>query len=221
MKAPYIKKMVLLFVFSCNAYAVEDMSMQWVADDIQEVFNESRTFIADMIVTKPVRMFIDHKDGTVTDKATGLMWKKCSEGQTYQPEEFFNLQCGGSHEAHMLTWAQALDWVKQVNDAVAGESAGYHDWRLPNIKELDSLMMTSVGNPSLNGVVFPGKQVPDESGNEINYAFWSSSVAITWDFYKNDYQSGYGVWVSSIVNGYVFAEGKTGNNFIMLVRDPD
>jgi hypothetical protein len=60
----------------------------------------------------------DNNNGTVTDRATGLMWQK-----------------EGSSEG--MTWANAKEYVNKLN---SGQFGGYSDWRLPTIEELASLM---------------------------------------------------------------------------------
>jgi hypothetical protein len=62
--------------------------------------------------------FVDNGDGTITDKATGLMWQKsgCSRAKS---------------------WKRARTYVKQLNK---DQFAGYSDWRLPTIEELASLV---------------------------------------------------------------------------------
>jgi serine/threonine protein kinase len=62
---------------------------------------------------------------TVTDRATGLMWQKSGSGY--------------------LTYADAKQYIKRLND---NRYAGYHDWRLPTIPELASL----VEKEEINGV---------------------------------------------------------------------
>lgn len=62
-----------------------------------------------------VNDFVDNNDGTITDKATGLMWQKVDDGNTYN-------------------WVDALKYAK--NSALAN----YNDWRLPNTKELQSIV---------------------------------------------------------------------------------
>jgi hypothetical protein len=88
----------------------------------------------------------------VTDVATGLMWKLCSEGQS-------GSTCAGT--ADSLSWQDAL---KRVQTANAG---GYSDWRLPNRAELASLVERKCTNPAINETVFPG--TPGQS-------YWSSST---------------------------------------------
>ncbi|MCP4214004.1 MAG: DUF1566 domain-containing protein [bacterium] len=59
--------------------------------------------------------FADNDDGTITDLATGLTWMKADSGKK-------------------MTWEQALKYAENV------EVAGKSDWRLPNVKELQSIV---------------------------------------------------------------------------------
>jgi len=68
--------------------------------------------------------FRDNGDGTVTDDATNLMWMKADSG---------SLEGGASGDGTM-TWEEALAWAESL------EYAGYDDWRLPNGKELQSIV---------------------------------------------------------------------------------
>ena len=62
--------------------------------------------------------FKDNGNGTITDKATGLMWSKADSGTG-------------------MNWESALAWVQKKN---AEEYLGHNDWRLPNPKELQSIV---------------------------------------------------------------------------------
>lgn len=59
--------------------------------------------------------FVDNGDGTITDRATGLMWAEADSGRT-------------------MNWEQALAYAENL------AYAGYDDWRLPNAKELQSIV---------------------------------------------------------------------------------
>ena len=96
-------------------------------------------------------------DGTVTDATTGLTWKRCAEGQTWNAA---TSHCTGAAVAS--TWANAK--------ALTATFAGQSDWRLPNIRELMTLVDTSVANPAIDASVFP--DVPASVGNS---GFWSGS----------------------------------------------
>lgn len=90
--------------------------------------------------------FIDNHDGTVIDLRTSLTWAKCSIGQTY---ELASNTCSGNGAISYATWEEAL---------LAAEAYSVNnisDWRLPNIKELGSLIDRSCANPAINLTLFP------------------------------------------------------------------
>ncbi len=75
--------------------------------------------------------FVDSGNGTVTDMVTGLMFQ--------------------ATEALPMTWQEALAYCSQLT------LAGYSDWRLPNIRELMSLVDFDAGVPIfLDRTFFPG-----------------------------------------------------------------
>ena len=106
--------------------------------------------------TTPISDFIDHGDGTVTHKRSGLMWMKCSLGQSGA-----DCTTGGASD---YSWQQALE----VTDGYS--FAGYADWRLPNISELSSIVEQRCYEPAINLDVFPS--TPSTLSNSI---FWSTS----------------------------------------------
>lgn len=107
---------------------------------------------------KPGGRFRDNGNGTVTDRLTGLMWRKCSEGQTWEPR---GNTCTG--EASGFGWDDALNHVEILN--LQGGVLGHRDWRLPTIRELSSLVDYDRHNP-IDERVFPA--TPERW-------FWSST----------------------------------------------
>lgn len=89
---------------------------------------------------------IDKRDGTVTDAKTGLTWTQCSLGQTWTESG-----CEGS--ADSFTWQEALQAAQQFNNE--GGIGGHTDWRLPNIKELGSIVEHQCDKPAINLTFFP------------------------------------------------------------------
>ncbi|MBU4345166.1 MAG: DUF1566 domain-containing protein [Desulfobacteraceae bacterium] len=73
--------------------------------------------------------FLDHINGTVTDRLTGLMWTR-----------------NAGPAAGTCNWFCALDAVSQLNTK---KHCGYHDWRLPNVNELATLIDRSRHAPAL------------------------------------------------------------------------
>jgi hypothetical protein len=89
-------------------------------------------------VAWPTPRFTDNGNGTVTDKLTGLMWLKNANCINSHYPGFDNDEGPGDGE---VTWVHALDFVAGINNGTYPLcGAGYTDWRLPNIRELNSLI---------------------------------------------------------------------------------
>lgn len=110
--------------------------------------------------TAPDERFQAHADGTVTDLATGLLWKQCEEGRQ-------GADCHGT--TREFSWQEALTHAQGV------VFAGYKDWRLPNLKELQSLVELRCAQPAINVRRFP---------RTSSRLFWSSSPSM---YYPNGY----------------------------------
>jgi hypothetical protein len=109
-------------------------------------------------VAWPVPRFSDWNDGTVTDNLTGLMWAKNANApgpSACAPETY-------------KTWQDALDYVACLN---SNNYLGYNNWRLPNWKELRSLIDSSNFDPALP-LGHPFNSV--QTRNYISY--WSSTT---------------------------------------------
>jgi hypothetical protein len=139
----------------------------------------------DIPASAPDSRFSANGDGTVTDRATGLIWKQCAEGLS-------GADCltGG---ATTFTWQAAL---QRAADA---DFAGSSLWRLPNKKELASLVEQRCYAPAINSNFFP---------NTPSSWFWSSSPF-----------AGYAdrAWSVSFDYGYV-SDSKDNAAYVRLVR---
>jgi hypothetical protein len=136
-------------------------------------------------VAWPNPRFTDNGNGTVTDNLSGLIWLK-------------NANCRGTRD-----WTTALNDANTLADGTCsltdGSSAG--SWRLPNIKELQSLVDFGRYNPVLpSGHPFSGVQ----TGN-----YWSSTAV-----------AGYTsvAWYLNLYDGPVSGGGQSVSYFVWPVR---
>jgi len=140
--------------------------------------------------------YTDNGDGTITDTRTGLMWEKLSDD-------------GSIHDKDTAaTWTNAFSTkVAMLN---AGSFAGFTDWRVPNVNELQSLVNYGASYPAINAAFnancAPTCSVLTCSCTQPN-AYWSSSTyqeipSIAWVVY---FQDGYVVGYLKDNSGYVRA----------------
>ena len=133
----------------------------------------------------PDSRYIDNGNSTVIDNQTGLMWKQCSEGQS-------GAGCSGS--ATTMVWSDAL--AAGANSSFAG----FNDWRLPNVKELRSLVESGCINPAINELRFP---------NTLAGNYWTSSTNAA---------IASRAWYVHFDVGGANREPKSGNYGVRLVR---
>ncbi len=137
----------------------------------------------------PVAAFVDNGDGTVSDSVTGLMWMKCSRGQSGA-----NCAVGSATE---FSWAGALGQAVAANEA---NESGYNDWRLPGAKELESLIDATRSGPAIDTVLFPNTS-PDQYWSSTTHPF-SPVIA----------------WLVFFLDGEISGSGKIDANQVRLVR---
>jgi hypothetical protein len=118
----------------------------------------------------------DNGNGTVTDNRTGLTWQQGEPGS--------------------MTWGAALGYCE------GRDLGGATDWRLPNIKELESLTDDTRYNPAIDTAFFPGASASD---------YWSST---THAYYPDS------AWVVGFYDGYVGNYGKGTSYYVRCVRSP-
>ncbi|KAJ6250104.1 lipoprotein [Anaeramoeba flamelloides] len=96
--------------------------------------------------------FLDNGDDTISDSGTKLMWSKTDSGDTG------------------MNWEEALEYAE------SSTHADYTDWRLPNIKELHTIVNYDRAPDSKDSAkVGPAIYTPFEISDDANY-FWSSTT---------------------------------------------
>ncbi len=149
----------------------------------------------EMGVEWPSLRFTDNLDGTVTDNLTGLIWLKNG-----------NCPNGGKNWSDALTFASALHdgWTGDPGggDCSLSDNSVAGDWRLPNVRELYSLIHLGQADSSvwLNTQGFTGVQ---------SYYYWSStSTAFTTS----------NAWSVILNFGYVDYDDKPYSYYVWPVR---
>ena len=129
------------------------------------------------VVTPPVvpLHFTDNGNGTITDNLTTLVWQKNLITDT-------------------LNWEQALNYADTLS------LAGYSDWRLPNIKELQSIADLTTSNPAFNALFTIG------TGNK---SIWSSTT---------QFNNPPNAWYLNSLTGITTYISKTKNLYVLCVR---
>lgn len=98
---------------------------------------------------------VDNGDGTLTDQASGLTWMQTDSQQA-------------------LAWAEALAYCENL------AWAGQEDWRLPNAKELYSIVDTSrapdVSNTAAANSLFQSTPITNEAGQPDYAYYWTSTT---------------------------------------------
>ncbi len=101
-------------------------------------------------------LFVDNEDQTISDKATGLMWQQSDDGMP-------------------RNWEDALGYCANLN------LAEYEDWRLPNAKELQSLVdytrAPDITNSAAINPLFNTTEITDPDGKAGQYPyFWTGTT---------------------------------------------
>jgi hypothetical protein len=126
--------------------------------------------------------FTINTDETVTDNCTGLQWMR------------FTVDRDGDGTADVLQWCDALDYCDKLT------FAGHTDWRLPNVRELQSIVDYGRTDPSIDPAFVA------ESGN-----YWSSTSSTL------NHDAAWGVvFFDSKIN--FFAKGGS-NAYVRAVRN--
>ncbi len=120
----------------------------------------------------PTEDFVDNDNGTVTHKSTGLIWKRCVEGQVWEDHT-----CTGNPYFFELGDAQEVEASKAA--AVETDFAGFTDWRVPSTNELVTLIEFKSYNPAINTTIFPHS--PSLAFSSSNCPLGSPQTCIYWD----------------------------------------
>jgi hypothetical protein len=114
--------------------------------------------------SNPSRFSFDVANATVTDTYTGLMWQRCPLGYSANAN---GTASDLTDDRCEVADATASNWQTALQRSAGDALAGHTDWRLPNIKELDSIVEPGCHLPTIDPAVFPDTPLD---------FFWSSTA---------------------------------------------
>ncbi len=153
---------------------------RWAVDlgsgsvDTTSLFSNGYTRCVRGGINQP-HLFLDNRNGTATDRVTQLMWQKQDDGA-------------------------AVVWEDAITKCEALSLGGYKDWRLPNVKELRSIVDSGTYAPAL----YPGCLL-----NPRSDSYWSSTTYLS---------SQDTAWRVNFWHGEVVGTLKGGALFVRCVR---
>lgn len=160
--------------------------------------------------------YVVHGDGTITDQNTGLMWERKDDA-------------GGIHDKDVrYTWeASFTEFIDTLNDTCGGDGlvvcdsdavcgaegrcgfAGHRDWRMPNVRELQSIVYYGHRIPSVHPAFHDGcSDSCTDCSCTVNAAYWSSTTG----------SPRVAAWYVSFFYGYVSDQSKFYPAFVRAVR---
>ncbi|CCN45330.1 conserved hypothetical protein [Vibrio nigripulchritudo MADA3029] len=167
----------------------------------------AQTCSLDISRSAPNSRFVVEDSGIVKDLKTGLIWMRCPVGKTWDTAQS---SCTG--DSAEFLWQPALQRANDIANSPLDslyQFAGVTNWRIPNIKELQSLTEKGCHSPALNSKVFPNFL---DSGGNTTEVLWSSTAA----------GSGDAALVFNAKFGEVYTQepNRAGANYaIMMVAD--
>lgn len=117
--------------------------------------------------------FVDNQDGTVTDNCTSLQWQKGTADANGD---------GQGSPLDSLSWCRALEYCERL------DLGGRSDWRLPSIRELQSIADYGRFSPAVDPVF-----------DSLLLSYWSSTVNVP---------GVAGAWTVQFYDGKLSFEGK-------------
>jgi Protein of unknown function (DUF1566)/Dockerin type I domain len=145
---------------------------------------------------------VDNGDGTVTDVNTGLVWEKLSDDGTVHDKD------------NASTWANAFTGhVAALNST---SFAGHSDWRLPNVRELQSILDYHTFNPAVSSAFnvscSPGCHSTTCSCT-VAGNYWSSTSSVS-----GPSSAWFVGFLYANVDAFGMSGGKSGTAFVRAVR---
>jgi hypothetical protein len=185
--------LITVISFTCHA---EEISRGGVVEGWCHEENELPS-------STPISQFSIFDNGTVVDDSTQLMWTRCAAGQS-----------GADCEVGS---GVRLNWQDALSTSESSTFAGYDDWRLPNIKELASLVEYRCRFPAINSALFPNlaSHPNPNATHQLISPIWSSTPSLF--AAQNNTKEG-DTWYLEFSRGTQYIKQRTELNYVLMVR---
>ena len=183
----------LLFLGMCQTYVLGGLAK---VEKTGQIISHSAGDDGDLKkgVKWPKPRFVDNGNGTVTDRLTKLIWLK------------------NANAFDVRTWVQALSDANTLASGSHGLTDGSKagDWRLPNVKELQSLIDFAYFQPALSSASGTSKWTNGDAFIVVQSgAYWSSTT------YSGTAAN---AWFVNLADGAVYHVSVTGAYSVWPVR---
>lgn len=146
--------------------------------------------------------YTDNGNGTITDDSTGLVWEKLDDSN-------LDGDAGIHDKDRTYTFAAANEKVATFNTFSFG---GRNDWRIPNVRELASILNYGKYSPAVSGVFHSsctsGCKTTTCSCTGTMTPYWSSTPYANLKAYS---------WMVSFVDGQMVVTPRTTALYVRLV----
>lgn len=154
--------MLIFCSFALSAYAADLNQLQGVKKP--HVNRNIKKLSPDKLKIKHYVQLDKNGDKVVQDNHTGLMWEVKSAKDAYidyaNPNDADNIyiwydpnqSTNGGFQGYDRNGTDTYDFIKALN---AKNFAGYHDWRMPTVEELKTLICEKEGYPKIDLNLFP------------------------------------------------------------------
>lgn len=152
-------------------------------------------------LTWPSLRFTDNADGTVKDNLTGLVWLRKAN---YIDTDYEDFDADGTAKDGRVTWSHALDFIAGMNSGTYSNCA-QTDWRLPSVREMESLIDYGRKGPALCDTTGTGGWTSGAPFYNVqNASYWTATTCADDTTYA---------WRVSLDNGYAQPYSKTNQTY--------
>jgi hypothetical protein len=190
-------------VYQCRVVRFSDLTAPITPIDCSTAAATGQDGAVRAGVPFPTPRFTDQGDGTIRDHLTGLIWLKNSNCFDFQP---------WPDAVQLANTLQDTGTPETTDDCGLSDGSVAGDWRLPNVKELQSLIDFSFANPALSNAAGTAKWAEGDAFLNVGEVYWSSTALAGRPVL---------IWHVDLNEGFTTADTKGSTYFVWPVRGGD